>query len=215
MCGILGVKVQNKDEGTINFIKSLMLELRIRGTHSLGVAYSLANSIELERIFGAGGIGINWFVEGFKTSEADTLIFHSRYSTSGNHEVMENNQPIIVGRTAIAMNGILTQATKQVYEKQYSVQCNSANDAEIFLRKLIMDGVDIPEFVKANPLCSFAGVYLVGGHLYAFRNNKRPLYYGEYKNCKYFTSTIDVIARAGGDLNNVEIVPPFEEKLCE
>jgi len=209
MCGILGIFFKEKDEESINFSKLLMKELLIRGTHAFGICFK---DIEFHR-YVYNKFFSDILIEPFLRSSSNGFIFHNRYSTSGDYLNLDNNQPIVVkGVGALAMNGVISQATKAEYEQKYDVKCTSENDTEIFLRKLER-GISIPHFVDQNPDCSFAGVYIKDGDntIYGYRNNKRPLYKGTYKNCSYIVSTLDTIRRAGGDLSQVSIVPTFTE----
>lgn len=209
MCGILGVSFRAKDKESIEFVKKLMYELKIRGIHSFGIAFQ---NTRIHRYVDKN-ISIDIFLDLFLNSSAFSFIFHNRYSTSGDNTDENSYQPIVVqGVGALAMNGVLSQATKPEFEQKYGVKCVSDNDTEIFLRKM-EQGITIPSFVKANPDCSFAGVYIKHGdeRIFGYRNNKRPLYKGQYKSCSYIVSTLDTIRRAGGDLSQVSIVPTFTE----
>jgi glutamine phosphoribosylpyrophosphate amidotransferase len=213
MCGILGVSFKQKDIESIEFVKRLMFELKIRGIHSFGIAFQ---DTEFHRLV-YNEVFIDHMINEFMKSPSMSFIFHNRYSTSGDYHiekgVLDNNQPIVVSNIgALAMNGVISQATKPEYEQKYGVKCTSDNDTEIFLRKM-EQGISIPDIVKQNPDCSFAGVYIKrrDNTIYGYRNNKRPLYKGQYKNCSYIVSTLDTIRRAGGDLSQVSIVPIFTE----
>lgn len=209
MCGILGISFKQKDPESIEFTKRLMSELKIRGTHSYGICYQ---DTEFHRLI-LNKPSFDILIDPFLKSQSNSFIFHNRYSTSGDYLNPDNNQPIVVPTVgALAMNGIISQATKPEYEQKYSVRCTSDNDTEIFLRKM-EQGVPIPDTVKSNLDCSFAGAYIKKGDntIYGYRNNKRPLYKGQYKNCSYIISTLDTIRRAGGNLSQVSIIPIFTE----
>jgi glutamine phosphoribosylpyrophosphate amidotransferase len=212
MCGILGVSFISKDTESIEFVKKLITELKIRGLHAFGIAYQDTFDTFIHRIV-SDKLNPSEILEEFIKSPSGSFIYHNRYSTSGDYSNPDNNQPTVVQNVgAIAMNGVISQATKPEYEQKYGIKCTSDNDTEIFLRKL-EHGVPIPEFVKQNPDCSFAGVYIKKGNntIFGYRNNKRPLYKGKYKNVLYIVSTLDTIRRAGGDLSQVSIVPTFTE----
>jgi glutamine phosphoribosylpyrophosphate amidotransferase len=217
MCGILGAWFSEKTPKNLEFAGKLMQQLKIRGTHAYG--------IYLE--YGEGGVlcthSNNFvaeeFLDAFCRHEGNCFIYHNRYSTSGDWQVMSNNQPILVLEDekdeysnsfgAIAMNGVLSQKTKEEYEKEFGVKCTTENDAEVFLRKM-QQGVDIVDFLKQVPEASFAGVFLQKGKVFGVRNNKRPLYFYEMEGAQFLVSTIDTIRRAGGDITKVRIVKPFE-----
>lgn len=206
MCGILGARIiATKNE--LIFCTRLMEELVIRGTHSYGICFNHKNKYTtikslLPKFYK--------FLNKFDMINENGFIFHNRYSTSGDWNFMENNQPITVNNIgSIAMNGVLSMATKEEYEKKYNVKCESDNDAEIFLRK-IEQGIEIEEFLIQEKECSFAGIFLMGDEIFGIRNNKRPLYYYESNNGKYITSTLDTIRRAGGNWRNSKMIKPFE-----
>lgn len=210
MCGILGISFKRKDTESIEFCKRLITELKIRGLHSFGIAYQ--DTYNIHRIV-SNKLNPDILLESFLKSDSMSFIYHNRYSTSGDYLNLDNSQPIVIQDIgALAMNGVLSQATKPEYEQKFNVKCFSDNDTEIFLRKA-EQWISIPDTVKQNPSCSFAGVYIKANDntIYGYRNNKRPLYKGKYKNCSYIVSTLDTIRRANGDISQVSIVPTFTE----
>lgn len=209
MCGILGGYFIEKDSDTIEFTKKLMTELKIRGCHSFGIAFHDKNSIKVMKSF---ELNPDNFIKAFNQSDSDYFIFHNRYSTSGNWEDMNNNQPIVINNVgAIAMNGVLSMKLKEEFEENFSVKCENHNDAEVFLRKIEL-GINVVDFLKSQPNCSFAGVFITNNTIWGLRNNKRPLYEFNYKNkAKFLLSTIDTINRAGGDWKEAKIVKQFDQ----
>ena len=207
MCGILGAYFLKKDTKTLIFTKKLITELKIRGRHSFGIAYYNNHSIEVTKSF---NLNPDELVDAFDQSGSDCFIYHNRYSTSGDWHDMENNQPIVVGGVgAIAMNGVLSMRLKKEFETDYEVECNSDNDAEVFLRK-IEQGVNLVDFLKSQKECSFSATLLLNNKIYGLRNNKRPLYFYNYKDKALFlVSTLDTIKRAGGDWKEAEIIKQF------
>ncbi|HUU88612.1 MAG TPA: hypothetical protein VMX17_12785 [Candidatus Glassbacteria bacterium] len=136
-------------------------------------------------------------VDNFVDHGGECLIFHCRYSTSGDFKDMNNNMPIVVGNTAIALNGIISMKRKKGFEKEFKVKCLTENDAEIILAKGNTP-TDYVNFLKKNPKASFAGLFLHHETIYAIRNNKRPMYYFVTKRkSEFFVSTIDIAVRAG------------------
>lgn len=207
MCGIIGARILNKTTEELEFCKKLMEESSIRGLHSFGMCYYDEKGYHIYKHFQKK---FDYYIKLFKNSTTDSFIYHNRYSTSGDWADMRNNQPILVDEVgAIAMNGVLTMETKEEYEKRFNVKCKSDNDSEIFLQKM-KEGVDIFQFLVDNDYCSFAGVFLQKGRVFALRNNKRPLYYYVSDNGRYFVSTLDIIARAGGDVRKAFIVPTYK-----
>lgn len=217
MCGILGVKFERKDDITVSFIKQLMIELKIRGTHSFGISFQHNGEYQEHKIVPETPTNciniINYLLEQFINSSSYSFIFHNRYSTSGDYHDTTNNQPIVIdGFGAIAVNGVLSMATKKEMETEFNVKLSSENDSEIFLRKLEQD-IPIKDTLEKYPACSYAGIVLKDNKITGIRNNKRPLYYGEFGNCKYFISTYDSIQRAKGMNNPICRIPPLTEVI--
>lgn len=207
MCGIFGAHIFDK-ESESTFCIRVMKELAIRGLHSFGMCYADDLSYVVLKSFQRDCF--DFFYDCFNESNATSFIFHNRYSTSGDWNEMKNNQPIVckdIG--AIAMNGVLTMKTKQEYEADFFVKCDSDNDAEIFLR-MIEKGVVLEDFLKEKRQCSFAGLFLLNTTIFGLRNNKRPLYHYKSEDGEYLVSTLDVIKRAGGNINNAKILKPYE-----
>lgn len=205
MCGILGVTFKQNTAKSLDFVLRLMKELKIRGHHCYGIGwydgiyYESYRSTKIEDV-----------VQMLVNKNPSTFIFHNRYSTSGDWQVMENNMPIFVERIgAIAMNGVLSMNTKENNENIYNVKLDTENDAEIFLR-LMERGEDLLDILKKYPQCSFAGLLLHIKGIVGLRNNKRPLYYYEDDDIKVLISTYDTIIRAGGKKENIRMVKPFE-----
>ena len=207
MCGILGAYFLNKDPESLTFTKKLITELKIRGRHSFGIAYYNNHSIEVTKSF---ELNPDELVDAFDKSGSDCFIYHNRYSTSGDWHDMENNQPIVVdGVGAIAMNGVLSMKQKFEFENEFNIKTVSDNDGEIFLRK-IEQGINLIDFLKSQKECSFSATLLLNDKIYGLRNNKRPLYFYNFKGKALFlVSTLDTIKRAGGDWKEAEIVKQF------
>ena len=207
MCGILGAYFLNKDPESLTFAKNLITELKIRGRHSFGIAYYNNHSIEVTKSF---ELNPNELVDAFDQSDSDCFIYHNRYSTSGDWHDMQNNQPIVVdGVGAIAMNGVLSMKQKEDFESDFNIKTTSDNDAEIFLRK-IEHGVNLVDFLKSQKDCSFSAILLLDNKIYGLRNNKRPLYFYNFKDKALFlVSTLDTIKRAGGDWKEAKIIKQF------
>lgn len=227
MCGILGVKIKRKlSESDYNGLLLLMSSLQVRGTHSFGICFYKNNIYASIKSFMPE---YSNFIDLIKDSGTNSFIYHNRYSTSGDYGVMNNNQPILVESVgALAMNGVLSMKTKEEYEKDYGVKCACDNDTEVFLRILekhvnnislniyLQNYTDIEKtlvgFLKSQPQCSFAGVFLIKDRIIALRNNKRPLYYFDTDMYSGFISMYDSFCRTGFNIRKptIRIVKPFE-----
>lgn len=199
MCGIIGYVPQEEFDfhTRCEAFRRLFEQSCIRGMHAYGIA----------EISGLPG-RVNSF-RSFKPEEvvdvftpATRSISHARYCQSGDYKVMENNQPIVVDQTALAMNGVISMGTKEEYETEFGVTCTVDNDSEIFLRKIA--GAQTPEEVarKAEDFVgsiqgSFAGTFLALGRLFALRNPRRPLWKCEQYGATWYASTENIFRRAG------------------
>jgi len=203
MCGIIGFYSPEPTDEHFKLLQELILQSKIRGLHAFGTAYY--NDVGEIQVKKTDCLATEWLLE----SKPNMLIYHNRYSTSGDYVNMNNNQPLLVGDMALAFNGVLSMDKKEVFEAKYNVKCNSDNDGEVFLQK-IMEGEDIVEFLKQEKQCSFAGLFLREGRVYALRNNKRPLYWFKYRNAVFVVSTSDIVKRALGYLpEGLEPIKPY------
>jgi glutamine phosphoribosylpyrophosphate amidotransferase len=202
MCAIVGFYSEDKSLKQIALLTKIMEESSIRGLHSFGIAYNSKRGIKIHKTF---DLKINNFISHFWDNGGKRLIFHCRYSTSGDFQDMKNNMPIRAYRTALVLNGVISMEEKHIFEKQFNVKCRTANDAEIILRhKRYID------FLIDNPDASFAGLFLRKNKLIALRNNKRPLYYFTAYGAKYFVSTIDIAVRSGVSMDRIKSVPVLQ-----
>lgn len=198
MCGVIGYR-PSPVEGTLDdnkiLFQRLLEESRIRGTHAYGIASRDRNtglayarrSHDIAEIVG----------------EFDPLypsVSHTRYSTSGDWQDHRNNQPIIVGNTALAFNGVIDMGTKVEFEERWGVKCESDNDGEIFLRRVVDHARDPAQFLMGLE-GSFAGVMLTfgswGERMFAGRNERRPLWKFYASHATWYVSTLDIARRAG------------------
>jgi glutamine phosphoribosylpyrophosphate amidotransferase len=208
MCGVIGFITKNRTQEQINLLKNLIIQSKIRGLHSFGYSFYNDKTITTRKFF-----KIEDIINDINKCEYNTLIYHNRYSTSGDWKIIENNQPITSEIGSIAMNGVLSMKPKEEYEKEFNVKCKTANDAEIILRLLekpLILGFDLERFLEVNKEWSFASVMLLKNQLWAIRNNKRPLYWFEFNNAVYVISTMDIVDRALSENIKLEVIPPFE-----
>lgn len=195
MCGVVAYFPHDTNDGfdfgdaRLMFTR-VMQESKVRGLHSFGLADtgSVFKSHSLEAV-------TQQFEAGLPT------IAHCRYSTSGDWHVLANCQPIRAGGYTLVFNGVIHMGTKEEYEAAFDVKCESDNDGEIFLRRLIA-GQDAAEFIR-EMTGSFAGAWLYGTELWVGRNTRRPLWITESGGATWVASTQDIFRRAG--------LPPGEE----
>lgn len=208
MCGIVGFYSKTKKQKDINILKKIMKESIIRGLHSFGIAYTVGNNkkIIVQKAF---SLCIDTFLNDFIENGNERLIFHCRYSTSGDFKDMDNNQPILVNNVALALNGVISMKGKEYFEKQFNVKCKTDNDTEIILAQKR----NYIKFLKLYPYISFAGLFLKNNKIMALRNNKRPMYTFVQNASRFFISTIDIAYRAGVDRSKVQSVPIMEEMI--
>jgi len=191
VCGIIGIYTEDYNEQVSRLLYQLAMESSIRGLHAFGWAYYSSNKIITNKQFG--------LPELVDLREIDKqhlkLIYHNRYSTSGDWKMMGNNQPITINNDiSVAMNGVITMAPPEEWAKKYELEFSTENDTEIFARFLEIGG-DPEEFV-AHMKGSFAAVFLWKGKLWALRNNRRPLHWFEHKNSVFVVSTQNIINRS-------------------
>jgi glutamine phosphoribosylpyrophosphate amidotransferase len=208
MCGVIGYVSKEGDSESYFMLEELIHESKIRGLHSFGVSfqngpgYNTIKSRELDPLL----ITLNLY-------KPKSLIYHNRYSTSGDYHYPKNNQPIADQDLAVAVNGVISMKPKEEYEKEFGVKCKSENDAEVLLRK-IEQGEDLSQFLKAHPEITCAMVYMKGSKIFALRNNKRPLHYFRWRNAIYVISTKDIAIRVFnryGIVAEILDIPAFQE----
>ena len=208
MCGIIGFSTTHKTTEQLELLHALMKESSIRGLHAFGVSfYNFYNDIVTEK----------WMeLPSAIDFAGNTLIFHNRYSTSGDWHDVNNNQPIHTisydgkGDMSFALNGVLSMKLKEEYEEEYGIQCESENDAEIF-NKLVAKGLSPVRALRKLGKASFAGVYLKDGNLCALRNRKRPLYWFTKHGATYIVSTQDIAKRALSDRTRIRAIRSYRE----
>jgi glutamine phosphoribosylpyrophosphate amidotransferase len=189
MCGIVGYWPVSPSVETAAAFARLFRESTIRGLHAFGIAQPSADgALAVTRAFHQGEVIARFDPE-------RPAIAHARYSTSGDWHVSDNNQPVVAAGMALAMNGVISMATKGEFEAAFGVDCEHDNDAEIFLRRL--EAGQAAESFLTEMVGSFAGVWLRAGQLYAGRNARRPLWACEAYGARWRVSTRDILRRAG------------------
>lgn len=205
MCGVVGVySVSPLSQKMRQEVQALMTQAKIRGLHAFG--FSLYQGRELVTVKNPTLPGI---LEDFEQAFSDRqvpvavpirLIYHNRYSTSGDYADPRNNQPIDIRKPeamALVFNGVISQRDQPGYEAEFGVRCETANDGEVLMRK-VLAGEDPAAFLTSGPM-SFAGLWLRRERMTVLRNASRPLhYYRPNPNTVYFASTADIFDRALG-----------------
>ena len=161
MCGIVGYSSQDPKPNHFAILHNLIIESSVRGLHSYG--YSFVKD--------------------------DKLIYHNRYSTSGDYKNHKNNQPIHIDDMSLVFNGVIDMRTKRQMEKAYNINMETDNDGEILIQRCGNDKTLIERFVN-DIKGSFAGIILDSDNtMFVIRNKKRPCWILEYENATFIAST--------------------------
>ena len=139
-------------------------------------------------------------IKDIKLPKANKIIYHNRYSTSGDHMDHNNNQPIHSNNISLVFNGVLDMRTKQEIEEDYNIKMQTENDGEIIIQKCGNNIDKIKKFVKTTN-GSFAGLFLLNDTMIAIRNKNRPLWKLEHLNAVYYASTKDIFKRINKNFN--------------
>lgn len=184
MCAILGYKSASFDCG---LVERLLDGSRLRGVHAFGFSCPSTTGRPHTEKF----IDYEQFKQSLLEKKPETFIAHFRYSTSGDWQVIDNNQPAQLGAVSIAFNGVLSQGSIPEMEKEFGVQITHENDAYVLIQKYRDE-----QFRKSANI-TYAMVGLEGSTLVAVRNPMRPLWLYEAEQTTILASTNDIITRAG------------------
>lgn len=206
MCGVVGYSGAPSAEARAQFIR-LCDEARIRGEHAYGIAYHE----EGKGVVCAKGTNFDVIMQLIPTPLPARIIFHARYSTSGDYRDMLNNQPIVIDGDALVFNGTVDMGTKDEMEQRNGLTMLTDNDGELVLRD-IQDGHPFRRL--ADNLVTFAGIVLRGnGEMFAIRNALRPLWRFEVPGGTFLASTQDIALRAKlATISSAPITPM--ERVC-
>lgn len=142
----------------------------------------------------AKGTDFDVIMQLIPTPMPERIIFHARYSTSGDYRDMLNNQPIVIDGDALVFNGTVDMGTKEEMEQRNGIMMQTDNDGELVLRD-IQDGHPFRRL--SDNLVTFAGIVLRGnGEMFALRNVMRPLWRFEVSGGIFLASTQDIALRA-------------------
>lgn len=195
MCGIVGFSGKAGREDRRRFV-ALCRQSCIRGVHAFGIAWhSPATGLHVFK-----STDFNEAMAAVPNPLPDKIVFHNRYSTSGDWRMPCNNQPIYVCGNVLVFNGTVDMGTKAEMEARYGIKMETDNDGEIVL----LDYLAGKPFAHIEGFrLSFAGIILGGdGTMTAFRNRMRPLWLFKEERSKFISSTCDIASRAGFDENN-------------
>lgn len=213
ICAIVGF-VSRGGEGHEQLIRVLW-QSRVRGLHAFGMTYIDRHTGDMRT---AKYFALESLVADVRRLLPPRLIFHARYSTSGDYRDHANNQPIDVNLgTSLAFNGIISMMTKEQMEEFWGVKLETYNDGEIFLRHVHAGG-DPVEFVRTMK-GAFAGVWMKSnGLMYALRNTRRPAWSARTDYAVIVASTKDILERAqiagAEELDARTLYSVTEEGLC-
>ncbi len=206
MCGVVGFS--GKGGSRTQFV-ALCEQSCIRGVHAFGAAWIDADG----RLQYVRSVSYAAVVEAIPDPLPDRIMFHNRYCTSGDYLVAENNQPIVFDTRHIALvfNGTVDMGTKEEMEARSGYSMLTENDGELVLRDCC-EGDPFRRIGKETGT-SFAGIVLgvqTDGslYMYAFRNEKRPLWAFETPGGHFIASTRDIASRAKLDtFSGVQVTP--------
>lgn len=209
MCGVIGYHTYRPTKEHLFYMQQLFLQSKIRGLHASGFAYPTINNsrvFQVERFFDVNDTLVA--LKGLQSTIPNRMIGHTRYSTSGDFHVIENNQPLSLdlptGQAVLAFNGVISMATKEEMELMLGHSMQTDNDGELFLRKL-HSGIRPEDIIMSN--CSFAGAWFHGDHVVLLRNKYRPLYTYTTEDglTVYWASTKDILKRSFGSAITSEL----------
>ena len=195
MCGVVGFSCKKPNKENISILNELIIQSKIRGLHSFGYSY-FDGSIQTEK---------HHDINSVKLPMSNKIIYHNRYSTSGDYTNHENNQPIHNKEMSLVFNGVIDMATKEEIESKYNIKMKNDNDGEIILNTCGTDISLIKKFVTETT-GSFAGIILTNSNkLLAIRNSKRPLWQLNYLDCIYLASTRDIFKRVNSSFQPIQL----------
>jgi len=195
MCGVIGFSCEKPNKENISILNNLIYQSKIRGLHSFGYSY-IDGLIKTEK---------HHDINSVKLPMSNKIIYHNRYSTSGDYKNHENNQPICNNEMSLVFNGVLDMGTKEEIENKYNIKMETENDGEIILKNCGANIDLINKFVKETS-GSFAGMILTKSNkLLAIRNSKRPLWQLNHLGCVYLASTKDIFKRVDNSFEPTQL----------
>jgi glutamine phosphoribosylpyrophosphate amidotransferase len=203
MCGV--IYFQGDSQKNKELVLALFKESQVRGVHAFGVAIRNRDDSQflVARCFDLIDV-----IEFLNKHDFYELIGHCRYDTSGDWQVLENNQPIVVGRNLLAFNGVVRMSTREQYQEEFKREYTTENDGEIPLR-MYAEGDELAAFnLLQDERVSFSGVVHVDGRTLAIRNERRPLWEAQTNgNTRWVFSTLDIWQRACKSISSTSYLP--------
>lgn len=202
MCGVVGYSGKPQDGDRERFL-DLCRQSCIRGVHAFGIAYHNGDGLTVFK-----SIDFDEVLNAVPEPLPNKIIFHNRYSTSGDHHNPDNNQPIYVDGNALVFNGTVDMGTKAEMEARHGLTLQTDNDGEIVLHDIVEKRKPFAHI--ENNLATFAGIFLAkDGTMIAFRNRMRPLWAFSVPSGKFISSTRDIASRARFEKNNGTPIEPL------
>jgi glutamine phosphoribosylpyrophosphate amidotransferase len=197
MCGVVGYSSKKPVEQDYKILYDLIIQSKIRGLHSFGYTF-YDEVLTTKKYHNLDNLTL--------PASANKIIYHNRYSTSGDYKLHENNQPIPNTDMSLVFNGVIDMRTKEEMQNYYNIKMHTDNDGEILLHKC-SNKDDIKEFVQ-NISGSFAGLILTKqGNMYAIRNNNRPLWRMCLNDSMFYASTKDIFKRVNNAYEPEQLIP--------
>jgi len=184
MCSVIGFAGEYDRETLDDVFKYS----RIRGLHAFGYAYCKDEVVIVKKFF-----KYEHFINSIHKTKPNKFISHFRYSTSGDHKVLGNNQPLKNGDEALVFNGVVSQMTLDEMKKAYTCHFGSDNDGWI-----LFDLFDSLKDIRGGKL-TYAAIMIRKSKIIAVRNKKRPLWYGSKNGNTIIASTLDILKRSNVD----------------
>lgn len=201
MCGIVGYVVRSRKHAKAAFalFERLMAESQVRGLHASGAAW---NGGCVKAPLPARELMETQEWASLAANPPLQIIGHTRYSTSGDWENNQNNQPLTWGEYALVHNGLVSMGTQRQVERAYGVSLSVANDSEVILQQLVRQRGDLRAALHAvwqvePPIFALATLHSSGTVTVA-RDHLRPLWLFKLPELGMvgFASTRDIIRRA-------------------
>lgn len=197
MCGVVGYSCSDPKKEHYEILQAIIKQSKIRGLHSFGFSFYNEGMVTIK----------HHHIDKIEFPPANKIIYHNRYSTSGDYKNHDNNQPIAIGNTSLVFNGVLDMRTKQEMEDCYGIEMETDNDGEILLKLCGSDPNKIQEYIQ-NTKGSFAGLILTQDNtMYAIRNKNRPLWALNYDKAVFYASTQDIFKRVDSSFEPEELEP--------
>lgn len=210
MCGVVGFVGNKLDDGVRCFLSALVKQSQIRGMHAYGVAYGyFGHDLRVQKSFDCNDI-----INIVHSEKYNVLMAHTRYDTSGDWRVLENNQPINIGKDVLVFNGVVRMCSKNEYQKEFKEHYQTDNDGEIIL-KLIQKDKPYDALLRSYDV-SYAGLHYIKRQLFVMRNENRPLWVAHRNNNTYVASTKDIFERSVAQKKiHCQLIPAFRRiVLC-